>query len=166
MISINASCQPDQRAGDPCYSVEGVEFSEEDQCMSFYSKQLTESQKSIWGNFTKLVCCKGPDDACPAESAFKNWKWADAVSGEMRSNRYIVRGEDRGRPGWHYVLLSSGDEEYRAKYKAQVATGNDINLDDWGYVLASGWGEDPPQSIKDKINNWTWVSSYRFISPV
>ena len=45
MIKIFASCQPNQRAGDPCYSVEGVQFMEEDQCMRFTSyKQLTESQ--------------------------------------------------------------------------------------------------------------------------
>ena len=157
MININASCQPDQRAGDPCYSVEGVEFSEEDQCMYFCYKQLTKSQTSIWGNFTKLVCCKEPDDACPAESAFENWKWADAVSGEMRSNRYIVIGKDRGRPGWHCVLLSSGDEEYRAQFLAQVATGN-VDVADWGYILASGWGEGPPQSIMEKTEQWTWVS--------
>ena len=157
MIKIHASCQPNQKAGDPCYSVEGVRFSEEDQCMHFTSIQkLTESQTSIWGNFTQLVCCKGPNDACHAESAFKNWKWADAVSGKMHSNCYIVRGEDRGRPGWYYVLLSSGDEEYVARYKVQLTTGH-TNLADWGYILASGWGKDPPQSMKDKINNWTQV---------
>ena len=159
MIKIYASCQLDQRAGDPCYSVEGVKFIEEDQYMGFYRKQLTESQTSILGNFTKLVCCKGPDDACPVESAFKNWKWADAVSGEMRRNHYIVRGKDGERPAWHVVQLSSGDEEYRAQFKAQLATGT-INTADWGYVLASGFGKDPPQSIKDKIDRWTWVSRY------
>ena len=157
MIRILASCQPDQRAGDPCYSVEGVWFSEEDQCMYFCYKQLTESQTSIWGNFTKLVCCKGPDDACPAESAFKNWKWADAVSGQMCSNIRIVRSKDRGRPAWYYVLLSSGDEEYISQFNAQSTTGA-FDVADWGYVLASGFGEDPPQSIKDKTYKWTWVS--------
>ena len=157
MIKIAASCLPDQRAGDPCYSVEGVEFSEEDQGMYFRFKQLTESQTSTGANFTKLVCCKGPDDACPAESAFKNWKWADAMSGKMRRNWYTVRGKVRGRPSWYYVLLSSGDEEYRAQFKAsKVATGH-IDVADWGYVLASGWGKDPPQSITDKFDLWTWV---------
>ena len=77
----------------------------------------------------------------------------------MRSNRYIVRGKSRGRPAWHEVLLSSGDEEYTAQYKAQVATGR-VDVADWGYILASGLGEDPPQSIKDKIKTWTRVSSY------
>ena len=94
----------------------------------------------------------------PAESAFKNWKWADTVSGKMRSNVRIVRGTDRGRPAWHYVLLSSGDEEYSAHYQAQLATETAIDVADWGYVQTSGWGKDPPQSITDKIDLWTWVS--------
>ena len=157
MIKIYASCQPYQRAGDPCYSVEAVEFREEDQCMYFLNKQLTESQTSIWCDFTRLVCCKGPDDACPAESAFKNWKWADAVSGEIGKKVYLVRGIARGRPAWHIVLLSSGDEEHKSQFLAQVATGT-ADVADWGYVVASGWGKDPPQSVKDKIDNWTRVS--------
>ena len=157
MIKICASCQPNQKAGDPCYSVEGVEFREEHQCIGFWTnKQLTESQTILRGDFTKLVCCKGPDDAYPEESAFKNWKWADAVSGKMRRNIYRVRGTVGGRPAWSIVLLSSGDEDYKAQFLAQVATGT-VDAADWGYVLASGWGEDPPQSVKDKIQYWTWV---------
>ena len=158
MIRIYASCQPGQRAGDPCYSVEGLEFSEEEQCVYFLNKQLTESQTTLKGDFTRLVCCKEPDDACPAESAFKNWKWADVVSGKMCSNHRIVRGTDRGRPAWFFIIRSSGDEEHVAQYNAQFATGDTMNLADWGYVVASGWGEDPPQSIKDKIAAWTRVS--------
>ena len=160
MIKIFASCQPDQRAGDPCYSVEGVQFSEEKQCMSFHSnKKLTESQTSIGGDFTNLVCCKGPDDTCPAESAFKNWKWADAVSGEIGNKVYIVRGKDRGRPAWHYVILSSGDEEHIAQFRARTTppATETIRVNEWGYIVASGWGKDPPQSMKDKIENWTRV---------
>ena len=159
MIRVFASCQPNQKAGDPCYSVEAVEFREEDQCMYFLNKQLTKSQTTLKGEFTKLVCCKGPDDACPAKSVFKNWKWVDvATSDKMRRNIYCVRDTDRGRPVWHYVLLSSAEKEYVAHFKAEVAIDYSINFAYWGYVLASGWGEDPPQNIEDKIDEWTCVS--------
>ena len=158
MIKVFASCQPNQKAGDPCYSVEGVEFSEEDQCMYFNSnKQLTENQTSIKGDFNKLVCCKGPDDACPAESELKNWKWVDAVSGEIWTNIRLMRSIDRGSQSWYYILLYNEiDEERRTQFKAQAP--GILDVADWGYVLASGWGKDPPRSTQDKIRQWTGVS--------
>ena len=107
-------------------------------------------------DFTKLVCCRDPGSPCPAEDAFKNWKWDDAVSGEMHRNIYLVRGKDRGRPAWHYVLLSSGDEDHVQGFKEQCRTG-DINVANWGYVIVSGWGEDPPDKIRDILVRWTYV---------
>jgi len=71
-------------------------------------------------------------------------------------NIYLVRGKYRGRPAWHYVLLSSGDEDHVQGFKEQVKTGT-IDVADWGCIIVSGWGEDPPDTIRDKVLNWTLI---------
>ena len=152
LIKVFASCLPDQKAGDLHYSLEGVEL-DENRLIISRNKQLTDTQTTMWGDFTKLVCCREPDNPC-REGTFKNWRWQ--MSGKIRRSIRLVRGKDRGRPAWHYTLLSSGDEENVDRFKAQYATGT-INVADWGYVLASGWGEDPPESVEDKVLSWTTV---------
>ena len=148
LIKVITSCKPHQKAGDPCYSLEGVEFDKENQCITFWNEQLSESQRT-WGrgDFTTLVCLRDPDRPCRADK-FNNWRWEDAVSGEMRRATYTVTvtGTDRGRPCWHYMLLSSGNEEHVSAFKAQLRTGR-VNVADWG--------KDMPQDIKDKVYNWT-----------
>jgi hypothetical protein len=61
---------------------------------------------------------------------------------------YLVRGRDRGRAAWHYVLV---DKEKREIFLAKSRTGS-MDVADYGEILYSGWGEDPSQDIIDKIN--------------
>jgi len=157
LIKVITSCQGNQKAAEPCFSTDGTYVNSNDGIPCFIGIKLTERQTSVHADFTKLVCCRDPGNPCPADDAFKNWKWDDAVSGEMRRNIYPVRGKDRGRPAWHYVLLSSGDEDHVQGFKEQCRTGI-IDVADWGYIIVSGWGEDPPNNIRDKVYNWTFVS--------
>ncbi len=60
----------------------------------------------------------------------------------------MVRGKDRGRSAWHYVLV---DKDKREMFLAKSRTGS-MDVADYGEVLYSGWGEDPSQEIVDKIN--------------
>ena len=57
-----------------------------------------------------------------------------------------MRGEENGRKRWWYVLLVD-DEETQDMFEKQVSTGN-IDVEDFGQVLESGWGEDPPDEAK------------------
>lgn len=60
----------------------------------------------------------------------------------------LVRGNDRGRKAWHYVLV---DEE-RMEQFLQDANCSSMDVAKYGRVLRSGWGEDPPQHIRDSID--------------
>ena len=63
-------------------------------------------------------------------------------------------GEDRGRKAWHLLVLVDDDETViRFIEKTQgVKRGKHIvNLDDYGEVLESGWGEDVPQGIEKSV---------------
>ena len=61
-----------------------------------------------------------------------------------------MRGKDKGRPAWHYVLLVD-DEETIQKFKDKVKSGT-LDVADYGQVLKSGWGKDPPNEVKDWID--------------
>ena len=153
LVKVIASCQPDQKATEPCFSVEGVNV-DDDGTQIYWSKELAQ-QKSTWCDATGLACYRDPDESCCSDEALKNWTWQEALHGRLRKSVQIVRLSDQGRPTWHYLLLSDKSEEYEKRFWERVKSGS-INLTEWGYVIASGEGRDPPQEIQDKI--WQWMN--------
>lgn len=72
---------------------------------------------------------------------------------KLKSSRgdmvYLVRGKDKGRPAWHYVLL---DKLKKPMFEKTIKTGA-IDVAEYGTILYSGWGENPPQDIVDRIKS-------------
>ena len=64
-----------------------------------------------------------------------------------RERIYLVRGKDRGKPAWHYVLV----EKLLFGLFLKRTQGGSLDVEDFGKVLKSGWGVDPPAGTKDKI---------------
>lgn len=60
---------------------------------------------------------------------------------------YLVTGEHEGRPLWHYVQV----EKIKKPFFLKAVESPFIELSEFGEVLYSGWGKEPPQSIKDDI---------------
>jgi len=60
---------------------------------------------------------------------------------------YLVRGKDRGKPAWHYVLA----ERHLLGLFLKRTHGGYLDVADFGTVLKSGWGKDPPESIREQI---------------
>ena len=138
LFQIFTSCQPNEEATALCYVNEAVEYSEADKGVIFWtSKTLTSGQKTMHTDFKYIRCSKPADESCEADS---DCTWNDRIKSRLF---YLVRGKDRGCPVWHYVLV---DEEKLDNFNAQVATGT-INVADYGRVLKSGWGKDPPKDI-------------------
>ena len=52
----------------------------------------------------------------------------------------LVRGKDRGRAAWHYVLVK---KHLLSLYRKRIKGGS-VDVADFGAVLRSGWGKDPP----------------------
>ena len=66
---------------------------------------------------------------------------------QREDNLYLVRGKDKGKPAWHYVdvkMASSGLFHKTTK-------GGSVDVANFGTVLASGWGDDPPANKKEEI---------------
>ena len=60
---------------------------------------------------------------------------------------YLVRGKDRGRAAWHYVLA----KKHLLGLFLKLTKGGRLDVADFGAVLRSGWGKDPPEGTGDKI---------------
>ena len=60
---------------------------------------------------------------------------------------YLVRGKDRGRAAWYHVLA----KKHLLGLFLKVTNGGSLDVADFGDVLGSGWGEDPPEGTRDKI---------------
>ena len=66
---------------------------------------------------------------------------------QLGSTIYLVRGNNSGKAAWHYVdVKDSLITEFREKTR-----GGFLDVADYGEVLISGWGEDPPQDVVDII---------------
>ena len=153
LVKVFASCQPDQKAAEPSYSVEAVTV-ENDGTQSMSAKQLTQ-QKSAWFDGTKLVCCRVPDCPCPWNT-FQHLKWEDGVSPKLPT-RWVKRKEG-GADKWYYIMLHSASDEYAAAFSAQLNRDLALQLSDWGYVLGSGQGREIPQEIQEIWHNCTTVA--------
>lgn len=66
---------------------------------------------------------------------------------QLRNNLFIVRGKDSGLAAWHILLV---DKLKLILFERAVATGT-LDVADFGQVLKSGWGENPPEDVVEKI---------------
>lgn len=74
--------------------------------------------------------------------------FVDQVRNSKGELVYLVRGKDQGRPAWHYVHVR--DKQTLPLFLKQVDTGT-VDVSQFGEVLYSGWGQDPPEDIVKKI---------------
>ena len=149
-----ASCQPDEEAAEPPYSIGGVTV-EDDGSIVYYAKQLTE-QESTWFDNTRLVCCREPDFPCP-KTTFQHLTWENAVDKTIHLR--LVRRREGERDVWYYLILHRAGDDYLQQYQSQCKRDSSLLLSDWGYILESGEGQNPPQTVRDKVRKWTSVTA-------
>ena len=147
LVKVYASCRSRQVAASPCFSVMGVDSDKNKGFMFYYlDKKLRETQHSSGINFTKLECENPIDEPCTLNPTFTSWKK------KLEYSRvYLVRGKNSGRPAWHYVLLND-DEALISEFLEKTKNAASLDVKDYGEVLKSGFGKDPPNEIKDWID--------------
>ena len=109
-----------------------------------HGRQLDSGQKSCLGDFRSIRCRSKSSEPCDITSLQMKWE------NRLFKGRfvYLVRGKDGDKPAWHYVLV---DEDKLGDFKTKVATGT-IDVADYGKVLCSGFGKDPPEEKKKIID--------------
>ena len=68
-------------------------------------------------------------------------------SEDTKERIYLVRGKDRGKPAWHYVLV----DKHVLGLFLKKTKGGSLNVKDFGTVLRGGWGQDPSAGTIDQI---------------
>ena len=75
---------------------------------------------------------------------------ADVTIGYKKNSTkriYPVRGKNKDRAAWRYVLA----KEHLLDLFLKRAKGGSLDLADFGAVLRSGWGKDPPEGTIDQM---------------
>lgn len=60
---------------------------------------------------------------------------------------YLVKGVDAGRNAWYYVLV----ERLKVQLFLKALNDDIIHLENYGKILFSAYGDEPPQEITDKL---------------
>ena len=141
LLKLFCSCQHNQEATLMAY-INSAKLNDEG--LIFFPYEILESgQTSCYSDFRSICCSKKASEPCELND--QSFKWEDRL---LKCDQiYLVRGKDKSKQAWHYVLV---DEDKIEAFNAKVKSGN-IDVADYGTVLYSGWGQDPPKDIKRKI---------------
>ncbi len=67
---------------------------------------------------------------------------------------YLVKGIDDNRSAWYYVLV----ERLKVSLFLKALNADIIHLEDYGKILYSAYGDNPPKDITDKVKEEYGVS--------
>ena len=122
-----------------------------DGCLTRESYTLDDFQNCLTLHTIHPTCPSRDANVCTLGAGMKllrvPLKWKHK-SKSLGSYVYLVRGKDRGREAWHYVLI---EPKKVNMFKDKVTSGT-IDVADYGQVLDSGWGKDPPEKVKSAID--------------
>ncbi len=146
VLKLHASCRPGETAKSLGYSVRCLKNDKNTGRITLWtSRDPKMNQHPLSIDYTTIRCSKPPEEPCLLSSP--KYTWMKRFLGDRL---YLVRGKDRGRPAWHYVLLVD-DEEIRKQFEENVASGT-VDVAEYGQVLKSGWGKDPPNDFVDELH--------------
>ena len=148
-MKVVCSCQPDQIGSSLIYSARGQR--NDKNTGVWYGKKnlpIADDQITVLDDFTEITCEKSPEEEC---ALLPNYTFQEK---RKRSRIYKVAGTDRGRPAWHIALLVDDPETIRLleeKTQGENRGTQTVSLNDYGVVLKSGQGQDPPQEVMDWV---------------
>ena len=116
-------------------------------------RKLSETQQLDYVDTSTLHCRNSAiSEPCTLQPGYT---WRKSRSG---LRLFLVRNSDNHK--WRYVILDD-DEDKRKEFLAQVDRGTVDNLADYGTVLKSGWGTNPPREITREIEKEYFFSGNR-----
>ncbi|MFT6077757.1 MAG: methionyl-tRNA formyltransferase [Myxococcota bacterium] len=104
--------------------------------------QLTKEHKSTIDSIKP----NEPQKASKESFSDKNSE-IDPIKKSQASLIYLVKGVDDNRNAWYYVLVE------RLKLSMFLKALNDdiIHLENYGKILYSAYGDEPPENVTDKL---------------
>ena len=147
LLKILASCGADQLSTMYTYTNEAMSIDTRGTVNHWTNSRLLSGQTTVSGDFRMIRCQRQPSELCDIDS---DCTWTDRLLTNfdwMRVFMITVRVKEQSQPAWHYVLVN---EEKVQLFTKQAKTGI-IDVAEYGKILYSGWGKEPPEDIKLKM---------------
>ncbi len=146
-VKVYASCQPDQVGSSLMYSSRGRNNDKNTGALLVWlNKEISPGQTTCCRDFTSITCGKSWDEECALSPDFTFHRRRET------KRMFLVWGTDRGKKAWHYILLVDDPDTiriFKEKTQGELRGTQEVNLTDYGEILKSGFGEEPPQEVKD-----------------
>ena len=154
MIKMSASCQSNEVPYRLLYSIRAIRNDKNNGTAFVQGSEFEVAHaQHIKRIDSTVISCKNKSIAelCTLKPGYTWHKWSAS------KRIFKVRGEDQGCQAWHYVLLVD-DQETIDIFKELTMGDNTgkgtIDVSDYGQVLKSGWGDEPPKDIQEWIENY------------
>lgn len=113
----------------------------------FGSKKPTFSQTSILDKAKEQKEKHSVESMTQKQADYKTLGQVDPQKKAMADLIYLVKGVDAGRNAWYYVLV----ERLKVQLFLKALNDDIIHLENYGKILYSAYGDEPPQEITDKL---------------
>ena len=146
LLKVYAACKAGQDTAELCYTTRAMEMKSDGLVHHLTRKELSDHQNSLGVDITEVRCGKGEEEECAIAS---DSTWYNEVTSYRH---YIVRGTEKGRSAWYYILLDDDAEkikEFIHKTQGENAGKYMVKANKYGTILRTGWGKDPSQADKD-----------------
>ena len=148
LLKVCAACRTGQDTAELHYTTRAMKLKDDEYVYHrTWRKEVCTQQKTMGVDFTRIRCGKKEECSIATDST-----WSTAMI-------ILFHTSDGGRPAWHYILLDDDAKKIKDfihKTQGENAGKYAISLTNYGTVLKSGWGKDPPQDVKD----WMYGHSY------
>ena len=148
-ISMTATCSHSEIPYKLLYSIRTLTNDKNTGTLGGYGSgwQVAEGQHVKEVYVSSIKCNNKSIDAPCTLGPYDTWLKV------LNSDRlFLIRGEDKGRPAWHYAVLVDDEEtirQFKELTQGENAGKNTVNVEDYGQVVKSGFGRDPPNDVKD-----------------
>ena len=154
LVKVFASCLCDEIPAELAFSTQCVRNDKNTGDVSyrirFRSDKIHDGQHPSGEDFTRIQCKNKINQPCTRAPGSTWERWS------IGERTMLVQGFDRGRRAWHYLLLVDDEKTirtYNDKTTGENAGKNRTNAEDYGQILKSGWGEEPPNDAKQWIQD-------------
>lgn len=146
LIKMFASCKSNEIPTVFCYSICGIHIVANTKEVSLpWPSMHLGTQTTVAIDYSVINCnSKTIGEQCTLKPHY-NWRKLSA-----QSRIELILAKHGGCPVWFYVLLDDNDDVME-NFFAKLKEGSEMDLKDYGKILAKGWGEYPPDEIKAKI---------------
>ena len=148
LLKLWASCHSSEQATYMRYFQECLKINNDGVLTCSWSS-VGEFRNRLYLHATRLTCPSKDLNVCKLGLKSFSLKWQHQAK-SLCALVHLVRGTDKGKPAWHYVLV---EEDKLNMFKDKVESGT-IDVAEYGVVLKSGWGKDPPEEVKSAISSF------------